>query len=241
MGVLRSPLASRELRTCFVRQPGLGRLLALVLLALGLLLGACGSKGAPAAPAPAPLTERCPARMVAVPGTSACMDRHEARIEHGKAVPATHAPAASDLSWFDAERACRAADLRLCSLEEFQKACAGSDRARKYPYGDTHLPRRCNIAESTDDLNAVHVVASGTFPECRSPEGVFDLSGNAIEWLDDEGSGGGLRGLRGGSAFQPGSSATCTERGGGWRRPEEPVGGFRCCLSYHRRATAPTP
>ena len=45
--------------------------------------------------------------MVAVPGTSACMDRHEARIEHGKAVPATHAPAASDLTWFDAERACR--------------------------------------------------------------------------------------------------------------------------------------
>lgn len=211
------------------------------LIALTVMFGACGSKEAPPratrSPHPAALTE-CPSRMTAIPGRAACIDRHEARIEGGRAVPATDAPAASDLTWFDAERACREAGLRLCSLDEFRRACAGADQTRRYPYGPEHIPGRCNVAESTDDLHTRTVVASGAFPLCRTPEGVFDLSGNALEWLDDEGNGGGLRGLRGGSAFQPGSSATCTERGGGWRRPEENAGGFRCCVSYERGAHA---
>lgn len=202
--------------------------LRLVALALGLALG-CSSEGAPTY-RPGPRTT-CPERMVPVPGGRACIDRHEARIERGRAVPAIDAPAATDLTWFDAERACREADLRLCSVDEFERACAGADRARAYPYGPEHIPRRCNIAEVGDDLSARAVAASGAFPECRTPEGVFDLSGNALEWLADEGRGGGLRALRGGSAFQPAGGARCVRIEAGWLVPEEQAGGFRCCVT----------
>jgi formylglycine-generating enzyme required for sulfatase activity len=170
--------------------------------------------------------------MVAVPGLArACIDRYEARIDHGRAVPATDAPADSELTWFDAESACRRAGFRLCEVEEFERACAGADRSRTYPYGPTHVEHRCNIAERFEPLDSHAVAASGAFPECVTPEGVFDLSGNAIEWLATEGRGGGLRALRGGSAFQPSGSARCVQAEAGFLVPDEAAGGFRCCTT----------
>jgi formylglycine-generating enzyme required for sulfatase activity len=202
------------------------------LLALATLvaaaLGGCGAdeptfRGAP--------DQACPERMAAIPGTHACIDRHEARIEERRAVPAVDSPAADGLTWHEAERACRAVGFRLCSLDEFERACGGADRERAYPYGPEHVPGRCNVAELEDDLSARAIRASGAFPECRTPEGVFDLSGNAFEWLSEEGGGGGLMAVRGGSAFQASSSARCIPNEHGWLAPDERGGGFRCCTT----------
>jgi formylglycine-generating enzyme required for sulfatase activity len=209
--------------------------MAIVIAASGMVIAGCGGDRERE---PARRTEAltsCPERMTRVPGREdACIDRHEARIVEGRAVAAIDAPAADELTWFEADDACRRAGLRLCSIDEHERACAGADRARRYPYGDEHEPHRCNTAERDDDLGARAVQASGSFPECVTPEGVFDLSGNALEWLADEGRGGGLRGLRGGSAFQPASSSRCVSEEGGFLVPGERAGGFRCCVSLTR-------
>lgn len=173
----------------------------------------------------------CPERMVLIPGGRTCMDTHEARIENGRAVAAVDAPAADGVTWYEAERACRALDFRLCSVDEFERACGGADRARTYPYGSEHVPGRCNVAELMDDLSARSVQPSGSFPECRTPEGIFDLSGNVSEWLADEGAGGGLMAGRGGNAFQPSGTAQCVPNEHGWLSPDERGGGFRCCVT----------
>ena len=194
-------------------------------------LSACGDATAPATTAEAPRTA-CPDRMARVPGRPVCIDVREARIVGGRAEPATDAPAATDLTWHDAESACRSSGFRLCSIDEFELACAGVDRERRWAYGSEESAHRCNIAEADDDLSARAIVASGTFPDCRTPEGVFDLSGNALEWLADEGGpAGDLRALRGGSAFQPASSARCVLDEAGWLLPDERAGGVRCCAS----------
>jgi formylglycine-generating enzyme required for sulfatase activity len=176
----------------------------------------------------------CPERMVRVPGGGACIDRYEARVDHGQAMPAVDAPAAHGLTWFEADRACREVGYRLCSVDEYERACGGVDRRRTYSYGSDHVPRRCNIPESDDEPDSRRVVESGSFPECVTPEGVYDLTGNALEWLADEGSGGGLYAIRGGSTFQPESSAKCVRNNGGWLVPDEEAAGFRCCARIAR-------
>lgn len=223
-----SPAAARGAHRSLVSQP-LRAILRIACTYLALALIACGTESPPLRPV---LRIRCPDRMVGVPGRArACIDRHEARIERGLAVPATDAPASSELTWFDAESACRRAGLRLCTLEEFERACAGADRTRRFSYGNEHVPRRCNVAEQGDEYASRAIGASGSLPECVSPEGVFDLNGNAMEWLSDEGRGGGLRALRGGSAFQPANSAACILDEAGFLVPDEQAGGFRCCAT----------
>lgn len=206
--------------------------MGLLRIALACALFACTEPEPPARASTLP-TE-CPDRMVRVPGGRACIDRYEARIEDGRAVPANDARAAHRMTWFDAERACRAAGYRMCTVDEFERACAGVDRRRTYAYGNEHVARRCNIPEVTDDPDEREIVASGSFPECVSPEGVYDLNGNALEWLADEGRGGGLYAIRGGSSFQPGDSAKCVRDNGGWLLPEEEAAGFRCCARLAR-------
>jgi hypothetical protein len=183
----------------------------------------------------------CPERMVLVPGGHTCMDTHEALIEERRAVPAIASPAIDHITWYEAERACRASGFRLCSVDEFERACAGADRSREYPYGPEHVPGRCNVAEIGDDLATRSVRASGAFPECRTPEGIFDLSGNVSEWLSDEGGGGGLMAGLGGNAFQPSGTARCMPNERGWLAPDQQGGGFRCCVTLGHDGSAPAP
>ena len=97
-------------------------------------------------------------------------------------------------SWFEAARLCAERGQRLCTSSEWQFACSGPEGA-SYSSSDKpqHLPanfgrRFCNTVGSDiagDDPDPGDLAPSGSFPNCSSSTGVFDLTGNAHEWLMD--------------------------------------------------------
>jgi formylglycine-generating enzyme required for sulfatase activity len=146
------------------------------------------ASGAVAAP-----SGRCPQDMVDV--ALACIDRYEAPNRAGeKPLVMQSLP--------DAESWCREHGKRLCTEDEWLRACRGRpERSWAYPYGPTYQEHACNqdakyIPPSWQRLGrwpadeAKAEVArlnqaepSGARPTCVTPEGVFDLTGNVGEWI----------------------------------------------------------
>lgn len=113
-----------------------------------------------------------------------------------------------------AEAGCRDRGWRLCTEREWELACRGPAGWR-YPYGPAYEPGRC-VTERHAPRRA------GEWVDCRSYEGIYDLSGNVAEWVE-----GGV--LRGGDARGEGVDVRCAARArSGPGRPE--FTGFRCCL-----------
>jgi formylglycine-generating enzyme required for sulfatase activity len=97
-------------------------------------------------------------------------------------------------SWFEAARLCADRGKRLCSAAEWQFACQGPEESVFSSVDDPEmLPsafgrRFCNTVGSEvagDNPLAESLAASGSFPNCSSSLGVYDLIGNAREWLSD--------------------------------------------------------
>ncbi len=113
------------------------------------------------------------------------------------------------VSQVQARAACANAGKRLCKPDEFVRACRGSRKADFYPYGGTR--RRaglCNegkgsfvaLAFGSDFSRLTYeqfndpkldqipngLARTGAYPQCASPDGVFDLVGNLDEWVDEE-------------------------------------------------------
>ncbi len=137
----------------------------------------------------------------------------------------------ADLTWAEADTACRAAGARLCTADEWERACAGVG-GEAYPYGADFDGRTCNGGGHDANANAVgnqdEVLVCGALDVCER-DGVFDLSGNLKEWTDD--SVDGLRPVRGGGyeSNLPGG-LTCGQRqdlkDGDFHHATI---GFRCC------------
>jgi hypothetical protein len=105
------------------------------------------------------------------------------------------------VSWYEAVELCEEQGKRLCNEDEWTFACEGEE-ARPYPYGDgyTRDPSKCITDERWRPYNERAMQprdaeqagwemdrlwrgkASGTQPECRSPFGVYDMTGNVDEW-----------------------------------------------------------
>ena len=81
----------------------------------------------------------------------------------------------TDVDWNDADSYCRSISKRLPSEAEWEKAARGKE-GRVYPWGDTFDKKKANIGASPMPV--------GSFPEDRSPYGVFDMAGNVSEWTD---------------------------------------------------------
>ncbi len=73
---------------------------------------------------------------------------------------------------------------RLCSEREWERAARGAD-GRLFPHGDALLAGDANYdaTYATDDAQ-MGLDEVGSFPNDRSPFGVFDLAGNVTEWLE---------------------------------------------------------
>ena len=111
-------------------------------------------------------TGACPEGMTALPGL--CIDRYEHPNGH------LREPAA-EMSFEEALAGCMARGLRLCTGIEWGLACAG--RAdRRWPH--VFDPEACHDGATCTQGGALR---SGEKPDCVTPEGVADLSGNPWE------------------------------------------------------------
>ncbi|MBM4357955.1 MAG: SUMF1/EgtB/PvdO family nonheme iron enzyme [Deltaproteobacteria bacterium] len=105
------------------------------------------------------------------------------------------------VSFHEAAELCEEQGKRLCNEEEWTFSCEGEE-GRPYPYGDGYSrnPELCITDEPWTAYNGKAMVprdgegagremdrlwrgkASGKQPGCRSPFGVYDLTGNVDEW-----------------------------------------------------------
>lgn len=139
-----------------------------------------------------------------------------------------------------AQDACAAQGKQLCTAAEWRRACSGPTGDNRFGYGPTFDAKRCPGAQDlggghTSMGDAAVVQAAGERAGCVTPEGVYDLIGNAEEWVLDDWQGRDSS-LEGGAAYTFRDYADCTGRYS--RQPDfrTPVGqvfsaGFRCCQS----------
>ena len=157
----------------------------------------------------------CPPGMAHVAGF--CIDRFEASIAGhspyhppvapvGRAVSKRDAVPQGNISQVAAAAACAAASKRLCTDDEWLRACRGTSNAT-YPYGATRQPGVCNDARAMHPAVELYgtsdawvfshldspclaqepngLAPAGAHAGCVTPDGVFDLMGNLHEWTAD--------------------------------------------------------
>jgi formylglycine-generating enzyme required for sulfatase activity len=81
------------------------------------------------------------------------------------------------ITWFEADSYCRWAGKRLPTEAEWEKAARGPE-GLEFPWGNTFDEKKGNIGSKG-------LAAVGSFPEGRSPYGIYDLAGNVSEWVAD--------------------------------------------------------
>lgn len=149
-----------------------------------------------------------------------CMDRYEFPNEKGR-------PPRVNVSWEQARALCSARGKRLCTEEEWERACKGKNNSR-YPYGDQFHPNACNTQDAAKKDRSL--LPSGSFDECKSDFGVYDLSGSVAEWTASSWSSGSPdRVVRGGSYTQPDWGTRCARRENYSADESSEEIGFRCC------------
>ncbi|MFP2930940.1 formylglycine-generating enzyme family protein [Pyxidicoccus sp. 3LG] len=130
-----------------------------------------------------------------------------------------------EVSWEEALSLCERAGKRLCTEEEWEKACKGPGNAR-FPYGNTYDADVCNTETSSGDDRPL--AASGRFARCRSSYGVVDLSGNVAEWTATRFDKSDFT-LKGGAFDLPDYTSRCSARKNAAPSERSDSVGFRCC------------
>jgi formylglycine-generating enzyme required for sulfatase activity len=103
------------------------------------------------------------------------------------------------VTWVEAKAHCGSQGKRLCTEDEWTFACEGEE-AVPYPTGYLRDEHACVIDRPWKLFDAAHLgardstlakmevdylwqgEASGARPTCRSPSGVYDMTGNVDEW-----------------------------------------------------------
>lgn len=185
----------------------------------------------------------CPDDMVDV--GIVCIDRFEAPNEAGSK-PLLMQSAS------DGEAFCEARDKRLCTEDEWVRACEGP-HGRPVPYGERYQAGTCNddgegrvarwgalgtwpgAPAKSEVARLDQAEPSGARQGCVSEEGVFDLTGNAAEWVvrtkpNPTDYSHVVKGCFWGKCFRPPHSPTCEyvnyAHPYGYRSYEM---SFRCC------------
>jgi len=149
-----------------------------------------------------------------------CIDKYEYPGTYG-VIPT------SRISWYDAKKICEAAGKRLCSEEEWERACK-SARELKFPYGNKWDGNACNTEDGNGNDRSVS--SSGVWHRCKSEEGVFDMSGNLREWTNAKFSATvGDMVVKGGSYTKPDWAARCAVRYNMGKDAYDSETGVRCC------------
>ena len=127
----------------------------------------------------------------------------------------------------EADALCGKEGKRLCSEDEWEKACKGPGDLR-FPYGPQFDAEACNTQDKSDNPRQVGPI--GAFRRCRSAFGVFDLSGNVAEWTSGTFEAGAPdKVVKGGNASRPAFDDRCASRRKAKPGLHDIKVGFRCC------------
>lgn len=147
------------------------------------------------------------------------------------------------ISWFEAMEYAKWAGKMLPSEKEWEFTARGKEN-RKYPWGNTPPDTiHCNF---NDYLGMPSIVTM--HEEGRTPEGVYDLAGNVMEWTRDyflpysvarshpeTVPNPPLRAVRGGCWNSGPEEVTCTARKGFFPESRVNTIGFRCVIPAQKR------
>lgn len=211
----------------------------------------------------------CPSDMTQVQGESGpfCIHTYELKVEVEQEILAKRkvlSPSPeirsepglipSNVTFDQARAICDAHGMHLCTSAEWEDACDGSPgsepeqpgsppagRTYATPDGSYHTGQ-CGVSSMAPYFRPPEQ-PTGSYPDCKTPEGVVDLLGNIWEWVDPQvkdSSGAILTDKRGGahySSFPP----PCRSHALG-THPRDFLGstGFRCCRGLQRKISSST-
>jgi tetratricopeptide (TPR) repeat protein/tRNA A-37 threonylcarbamoyl transferase component Bud32 len=140
-----------------------------------------------------------------------CIDRYEYPNKE-KELPLVN------VSFLDAQAKCKQRGADLCTKNQWESVCKGETRINMFPYGADPDDEACNTKGST-------VAPSGSKPKCKTSLGIFDMSGNAAEWVTDNET----AWIAGGSFKSTTKQAGCLSGSTEKNTMTAPDVGFRCC------------
>jgi iron(II)-dependent oxidoreductase len=88
------------------------------------------------------------------------------------------------VSWYDAKEYCDWAGKRLSTEEEWEKAARGTD-GQIFPWGNAFDMNKSNNPQRWKSLGRPgDTMPVGSFPQGKSPYGLYDMAGNVWEWTE---------------------------------------------------------